>query len=156
MDFFGNYKSPFGYENGTNGAMTAALSKNNYELGRDVTRQLQNELKERHPYLYGGAEFLGAVQSPAHLFRGATKLKNAINATTDTLAASAGYAENWKDFGINLPVYGVANVAGLIADKMPLGRAAGNPLVQFGKKIVKQRINSSADKIKNMFYDDRE
>ena len=148
MDFFGNYKSPFGYENGTNGAMTAALSKNNYELGRDVTRQLQNELKERHPYLYGGAEFLGAVQSPAHLFRGATKLKNAMNATTDTLAASVGYAENWKDFGANMMANGLANGIGLYKERLPFTRG----LNATGKKVFTQGVNYIADKTKNMFY----
>ena len=146
MDFFGNYKSPFGYENGTNGAMTAALSKNNYELGRDVTRQLQNELKERHPYLYGGAEFLGAVQSPAHLFRGATKLKNAMNATTDTLAASAGYAENWKDFAANMMANGLANAVGVKMDKLPLMRATGVGT----RKILTQGVNYITNKFKDV------
>ena len=98
----------------------------------------------------------GAMTSPMHLFRDTTKVNKALNAATDTMNASAGYAENWKDFGNNLVVNGMANTAGLITDKVPLGRAAGRPLVQWGKKVLKQGINSSADKLQNMYYNNGE
>ena len=90
------------------------------------------------------------------VFKDTTKINKALNAVTDTLNASAGYAENWKDFGNNLVVNGIANTAGLIADKISLGRAAGRPLVQWGKKFFKQGLNSSADKLKNTFYNDED
>ena len=138
------------------GVTTAVLSGNkaNYALGRDATRQLQNDLQKRHPYLYGGAEFVGAMTTPMHLFKGASKLENAINAATDTLNASAGYAENWKDFGENMVANGVANWLGLKAEQLPVFRASAKPLTHLGKKFLRQGINSSADKMKDMFYDD--
>ena len=137
------------------GASTAALSgnKNNYALGRDATRKLQNDLQQRHPYVYRGAEFVGAMTTPMHLVRGASKAKNAINAVTDTLNASAGYAENWKDFGENLVVNGVANGVGFKIEQLPIFRASARPLMQLGKKFLRQGINYSADKLRNMFYD---
>ncbi|MBQ7633119.1 MAG: hypothetical protein IJS88_03305, partial [Alphaproteobacteria bacterium] len=64
----------------------------------------------------------------------------------------AGYAENWNDFGTNLAVNGIANIIGLTAEQLPLWRASARPLTQFGKKFFKQGINSSADKVKNMYY----
>ena len=136
------------------GTATAALTgnRNNYTMGRDVTRQLQNNLQQQHPIAYGVGEFTGAMMTPMHLTKGENFKQQAFNALTDTLNASAGYAENWNDFGTNLTVNGIANNVGLITDKIPLGRAAGRPLVQFGKKIFKQGINSSADKMKNMYY----
>ena len=134
------------------GTATAALTGNpdNYKMGRDATRKLQNDLRERHPYIYGGAEFLGAMTSPMHLFKDTTKVNKALNAATDTLNASAGYAENWKDFGTNLIVNGAANTLGLPIDKIPYTR--GGSIV--GRKFIKQGINSFADKMKNMYYTD--
>jgi len=136
------------------GTATAAVTgnPNNYTLGRDATRQLQNNLQKQHPYVYGGAEFAGAMTTPMHLVKDTTFANKAVNAFTDTLNASAGYAQNWKDFGTNLAVNGIANSAGLSFDKVPLGRASARPFMQLGKKIFKQGINSSADKIKNTFY----
>ena len=136
------------------GAATAAvtLNPNNYTMGRDATRQLQNDLQQQHPIAYGVGEFTGAMMTPMHLTKGENIEQKAFNALTDTLNASAGYAENWNDFGTNLAVNGIANAAGLPIDVIPFTRAAGRPLVQFGKKIFKQGINSSADKIKNMYY----
>ena len=136
------------------GAATAAvtLNPNNYAMGRDATRQLQNDLQQQHPIAYGVGEFTGAMMTPMHLTKGENIEQKAFNALTDTLNASAGYAENWNDFGTNLAVNGIANAAGLPIDVIPFTRAAGRPLVQFGKKIFKQGINSSADKIKNMYY----
>ena len=67
---------------------------------------MKNDLRERHPYIYGGAEFIGAMTSPMHLFKDTTKVNKALNAAADTLNASAGYAENWNDFGNNLVANG--------------------------------------------------
>lgn len=109
---------------------------------------MQNDLSEHHPYIYGEAEFIGAMTSPMHLFKDTTKVNKALNAATDTLNASAGYAENWKDFGTNLIVNGAANTLGLPIDKIPYTR--GGSIV--GRKFIKQGINSFADKMKNMYY----
>ncbi len=136
------------------GVATAAVTfnPNNYYLGRDATRQLQKELQAKHPYVYGGAEFVGAMTTPMHLVKGENFKQKAFNAFTDTINASAGYAENWNDFGTNLAVNGIANIIGLTAEQLPLWRASARPLVKLGKKFIKQGINSSADKVKNMYY----
>ena len=140
------------------GGATAALTGNsdNYTMGRDATRKLQNNLSESHPYIYGGAEFIGAMTSPMHLFKDTTKVNKALNAATDTLNASAGYAENWNDFGLGLISNSIANGSGLYADKLPLGRALGN----VGRKAFTQGINQGmnylADKAKNIFYSNDE
>ena len=140
------------------GIATAAvtLNPNNYYLGKDATKQLQKELEQRHPYVYNGAEFVGAMTTPMHLVKGENFKQKAFNAFTDTLSASAGDAENWNDFGTNLAVNGIANAAGLPIDVIPYTRAAGRPLAQFGKKFIKQGINSSADKMKNVYYKEDE
>ena len=140
------------------GTATAAVTgnPNNYTLGRDATRQLQNNLQKQHPYVYGGAEFAGAMTTPMHLAKDTTFANKALNAFTDTLNASAGYAQNWKDFGTNLAVNGIANIVGLKAEQLPIWRATGNTLSKFatntGRKFIKQGINSSADKLKNVYY----
>ena len=136
------------------GAATAAvtLNPNNYSMGRDAIRQLQNDLQQQHPIAYGVGEFTGAMTTPMHLAKGENFKQKAFNALTDTLNASAGYAENWNDFGTNLAVNGIANIIGLTAEQLPLWRASARPLMQFGKKFFKQGINSSADKVKNMYY----
>ena len=140
------------------GAATAAVTfnPNNYTMGRDATRQLQNDLQQQHPIAYGVGEFTGAMTTPMHLAKDTTFANKALNAFTDTINASAGYAENWNDFGTNLAVNGIANAAGLPIDAIPFTRAVGRPLVKFGKKFIKQGINSSADKAKNLFYDEDE
>jgi len=78
-------------------------------------------------------------------------MDNVLNAITNTAAASAGYAENWRDFGANLLANGIANGVGLQGEKLPIWRAVGAT----GKKIIKQSINSFADKGKEMFYDNK-
>jgi len=142
------------------GAATAAVTgnQNNYTMGRDATRKLQNDLQQRHPYIYGGAEFVGAMTTPMHLAKDTTFANKALNAFTDTINASAGYANNWKDFGTNLVANGLANIAGLKLEQLPIFRASARPLMQLGKKIIKQGINSSADKAKKLYYkeDDEE
>lgn len=140
------------------GAATAAVTLNpdNYTMGRDAVRQLQNDLQQRHPYIYGGAEFTGAMTTPMHLVKDTTFANKALNALTDTGLASVGYAQSLDDFAANLAVNGIANAAGLPIDVIPFTRAAGRPLVQFGKKFIKQGINSSADKMKNMYYKEDE
>ncbi|MBQ9035069.1 MAG: hypothetical protein IJ099_03785 [Alphaproteobacteria bacterium] len=136
------------------GVATAAVTLNsdNYGMGRDATRQLQKDLQQRHPLVYGTSEFIGAMTTPLHLVKDATFANKAFNAATDTLNASAGYAENWNDFGTNMLVNGIANAAGLQTEYLPIFRAAGRPLVQWGKKAFKQGINFSADKAKDMYY----
>ena len=63
----------------------------------------------------------------------------------------------WADnFATNLAVNGAANIAGLKLEQLPIFRASARPLMQLGKKIIKQGINSSADKMKNTFYKEDE
>ncbi|MBP5353096.1 MAG: hypothetical protein J6Y91_04960 [Alphaproteobacteria bacterium] len=133
---------------------TAAVTgnPNNYAMGRDAVRQLQNDLQQRHPYIYGGAEFVGAMTTPMHLFKDTTFANKVRNAFTDTLNASAGYANNWNDFATNLVANGAANMVGLTGEKLPFWRAVGST----GKKIVKQGINSFADNVKNIFYNEED
>ena len=140
------------------GAATAAVTLNpdNYTMGRDAVRKLQNDLSHRHPYLYNGMEFFGAMRSPSYALSKEAFANKILNAGVGTLMASLGYAETPKDFLINLPVYGIANTVGSIVDNIPLWRASVRPLVQFGKKFIKQGINSSADKLKNIYYNDDE
>jgi hypothetical protein len=144
------------------GLATAALTGNsdNYTMGRDAVRQLQNNLQQQHPWAYGVGEFAGAMQTPMHLAKDTTFANKALNAFTDTINASAGYAENWNDFGVNMAVNGAANVIGLKAEQLPLFRAIGSNLGKWaaknGSKFVKQGINYSADKAKNMFYNNEE
>ena len=87
-----------------------------------------------------------------HLVKDTTFANKALNALTDTLNASTGYAENWKDFGTNLVANGASNAVGLKAEQMPVFRAIGAK----GRKFVKQGINFLTDKVKNMFYNDDE
>ncbi|MBR1756809.1 MAG: hypothetical protein IJ738_04515 [Alphaproteobacteria bacterium] len=135
----------------------ATANPNNYTLGRDGTRKWQNDLQQQHPFIYGVSEFVG---TPMHLAKDTTFANKALNAATDTLNASAGYAENWNDFGTNLAVNGIANMVGLQVEQIPAWRAAGSTLGKFvaknGLKTVKQGINSVADKLKNMYYNDDE
>lgn len=144
------------------GTATAAvtLKPNNYAMGRDATRQLQNDLQQQHPIAYGVGEFTGAMTTPLHLVKDTTFANKALNAATDTLNASAGYAENWDDFWTNLAVNGAANMVGLQVEQLPMWRAAGSTLGKFfaknGLKTVKQGINSFTDKMKNMYYNDNE
>lgn len=51
------------------GTATAAVTgnRNNYTMGRNATRQLQTELEQRYPNIYGGAEILGATLSGKYL-----------------------------------------------------------------------------------------
>ena len=136
------------------------LKPNNYAMGRDATRQLQNDLQQQHPIAYGVGEFTGAMTTPLHLVKDTTFANKALNAATDTLNASAGYAENWDDFWTNLAVNGAANNIGLQVEQLPMWRAAGSTLGKFfaknGLKTLKQGINSFADKMKNMYYNDDE
>ena len=140
------------------GAATAAVTLNpdNYTMGRDAVRKLQNDLSHSHPWAYGVGEFTGAMTTPMHLAKDTTFANKALNAFTDTISASAGYANDWNDFATNLAVNGAANWLGLKAEQLPIFRASARPLMQLGKKILKQGINSSADKLKNIYYNDDE
>ncbi len=129
----------------TFGGVSALLTGNsdNYTKGRDVARQLQNNLSTNYPYLYGGAEFAGAVMSPLRLFKGAKVMDNALNAVANTGIASAGYAENWKDFGTNLIANGIANTVGVKINQLPLTRGAGVGT----RKVLTQGVNYITNKI---------
>ncbi len=131
-----------------------------YKGARDAVRQLQNNLSQQHPWAYGVGEFAGAMTTPMHLAKDTTFANKALNAATDTLNASAGYAENWNDFAANLVVNGIANTLGLGLERLPIGRAfnsnTGKQLLSNGFKFARQGINSSADKIKNMYYKNEE
>ncbi len=133
------------------GAATAIVTLNpdNYKLGRDATRQLQNDLQQRHPYIYGGAEFVGAMRSPTDYLTKLVTPSKIVGAAVNTIFASAGYAENWKDFGENLIANGIANTAGLKLEKLPWNKGAGKWI----KRPVKQGLNYLADKTKNWYYD---
>ena len=133
------------------GAATALVTGNSdhYRLGRDATRQLQNDLQQRHPYIYEGAEFVGAMASPTDYLTKFVTPSKIADATVSTLAASAGYAKNWKDFGENLIANGVANTAGLIFDQLSRSKGVGRLI----RKPVKQLLNYSTDKAKNWYYD---
>ena len=113
-------------------------------------------LQGYNPYIYGGAEFVGAMTTPMHLAKEENFKQKAFNALTDTINASAGYAQSKDDFLTNLAVNGIANIIGLKAEQLPLWRASARPLTQFGKKFIKQGINSSADKMKNIYYNEQE
>ena len=125
-------------------------SRSPYGYETDYMKYLQGY----NPYIYGGAEFVGAMITPMHLAKEENFKQKVFNALTDTINASAGYAQSKDDFLTNLAVNGIANIIGLKAEQLPLWRASARPLTQFGKKFIKQGINSSADKMKNMFYDD--
>ena len=75
------------------GGATALLTGNqdNYTKGRDATRQLQNDLSQRHPYLYGGAEILGATMASAF-----------ISPMAFPVITGVGYADNRDDMFENV------------------------------------------------------
>ncbi|MBO6281197.1 MAG: hypothetical protein J6N49_01555 [Alphaproteobacteria bacterium] len=75
------------------GAANAAVTLNpdNYTMGRDATRQLQNDLQQRHPYIYGGAEVLGATTT--------SMFTKPILAP---VVAGIGYANSLNDIPINI------------------------------------------------------
>lgn len=91
-------------------------------MGRDATRQLQNDLQQQHPIAYGVGEFAGAMTTPMHLAKDTIFTNKALNAFTDTINASAGYAKNWNDFGTNLVANGAANWLGLKFEQLPRKR----------------------------------
>ena len=80
-------------------------------------------------------------------------MDSVLNAVANTGIASAGYAENWKDFGTNLVANGVANGIGLGFEKVPFTR--GVMATNLGRKFIKQGLNSLADKAKNLFYNNK-
>ena len=92
------------------------------------------------------------MTTPMHLVKDTTSANKAFNALTDTISASAGYADDWNDFGTNLAVNGFTNSIGLGVGLTPIGRGLGAT----GKKIIKQSFNFLTDKAKNMFYKEDE
>ncbi len=144
------------------GATTAALTRNpnNYRLGRDAVRQLQNDLRAKYPKLYEASEFVGSAVSPMHLSNkvsAALKVRpKLMNAITDTALASLGYTEDWKDFNDNLATNGMANYLGYKVDSLlPATRNAAKPIRQILKNAFsKQGANYFADKTKSLVYND--
>ena len=134
------------FDEAMGGAATAFGA--DYKDARDAVRNMQNNLSQQHPYIYKGMEMLGTATTPMHLLNDTNKLNRFINALTDTINASAGYAENWNDFGVNLGINGVGNGIGFYINQSPAGRVLGN----VGRKIIPQSINYLADNIKNMIY----
>ena len=125
-----------------------------YKGARNAVRQLQNNLSQQNPYIYKGMEMIGAATTPIQLLRGTSRGVQAANALADTINASVGYAENWKDFGLGLISNGISNVIGYKAKYSPGGRALGN----IGRKAFTQGINQGlnyfTDNLKNIFYDE--
>ena len=125
-----------------------------YKGARNAVRQLQNNLSQQNPYIYKGMEMIGAATTPMQLLRGTSRGVQAANALADTINASVGYAENWKDFGLGLISNGISNVIGYKAKYSPGGRALGN----IGRKAFTQGINQGlnyfTDNLKNIFYDE--
>ena len=66
-------------------------NENNYDIARDAVRGLQNDLNERHPYLYGGSEVLGATM--------ASRFTKPIVAP---VIAGVGYADEKDDVLTNI------------------------------------------------------
>ena len=75
------------------GTATAAVTGNpsNYTMGRDATRKLQNDLQQRHPYIYGGSEVVGVTHANKY-----------IPAYVMPVIAGIGYANNWGNTPINI------------------------------------------------------
>ena len=119
------------------GTATAALTGNpdNYKMGRDATRKLQNDLRERHPYIYNIAETIGTVTTPMRLFKAsktaplarhsANRLYNGI---MDTGIATIGYSDLSNPYDVlkNAGAIGLGNAAGIALGNRMLGRGGGN------------------------------
>ena len=93
------------------GAATSAVTGNpdNYNIGRDATRQLQNELQQRHPYIYGGAEILGATIAGKY-----------FSPYVAPVITGIGYANNVNDIPINIGKNAVVSKFTREIQKIPL------------------------------------
>ena len=129
-----------------------------YQGARDAVRQLQNNLSQQHPYVYGGAETLGAATTPMHFFKDPRYLffsrqarNNLYNALTDTALATLGYADlnNSSDVIKNALSIGAGNVAGYKIGDHLLGRGIGN-ISRIGFNAAG---NVLGDNIINWLYD---
>ena len=142
------------------GGATAALTGNpdNYGMGRDATRKLQNDLRERHPYIYNIAETLGTVTTPMRLFRAsktaplarhsANRLYNGI---MDTGIATIGYSDLSNPYDVlkNAGAIGLGNAAGIALGNRMLGRGGGN-MARIGFDALG---NSMSNAMTNWFND---
>ena len=119
------------------GTATAALTGNtdNYKMGRDATRQLQNDLRERHPYIYNVAETIGAATTPMHLFKASKTAPLArhytnrlYNGAMDTGIATIGYSDLSDPYDVlkNAGKIGLGNTMGIALGNRMLGRGGGN------------------------------
>lgn len=103
------------------GAASMSVS-GNYIHNRDAVRKMQNELKEMHPYLYGGAEILGATTASAF-----------IPSPAIPVIAGVGYADNLDNVPENL----VKNLAVLRATR-------GIQKLPFASKNIRNFLQNSA------------
>lgn len=92
------------------GATAAKLTRNpnNYARVRDSVRQLQNDLPQRHPYIYGGAEIVGATY--------ANKL---FPTYAMPVAAGIGYANSLENVPVNIVKNAIVSRATKGIQKIP-------------------------------------
>lgn len=126
MDMYQKYTSPFGYQTGTGGIDTYGVNHNKFSLRDEIDYQFARQKREN-------------------------ELQAQYNAQ--------GITENYPQYTTNF--WGnAANNIGLQVEQLPMWRAAGSTLGKFfaknGLKTVKQGINSFADKMKNMYYNNDE
>lgn len=126
MDMYQKYTSPFGYQTGTGGIDTYGVNHNKFSLRDELDYQFARQKREN-------------------------ELQAQYNAQ--------GITENYPQYTTNF--WGnAANNIGLQVEQLPMWRAAGSTLGKFfaknGLKTVKQGINSFADKMKNMYYNNDE
>lgn len=126
MDMYQKYTSPFGYQTGIGGIDTYGVNHNRFSLRDEIDYQFARQKREN-------------------------ELQAQYNAQ--------GITENYPQYTTNF--WGnAANNIGLQVEQLPMWRAAGSTLGKFfaknGLKTVKQGINSFADKMKNMYYNNDE
>ena len=126
MDMSQKYTSPFGYQTGIGGIDTYGVNHNRFSFRDEIDYQFARQKREN-------------------------ELQAQYNAQ--------GITENYPQYTTNF--WGnAANNIGLHVEQLPMWRAAGSTLGKFfaknGLKTVKQGINSFADKMKNMYYNNDE
>ena len=106
------------------GAATAAVTLNsdNYTMGRDATRQLQKDLQQRHPYVYGASEIAGATQASTF-----------ISPFLAPVVAGIGYAENMSDIPKNIG-------KNILASRATRGIQKLNSLPQKGRDFIQNGL----------------
>lgn len=136
------------------GTATAVFSGNTdkYKMGRDATRQLQNNLKGRHPYIYNIAETIGAATTPMHLFKASKtaplarhQANRLYNGIMDTGIAAVGYSDLSDPWDIlkNAGTIGLGNTLGNYWGTRMLGRGVGNAS-RIGFNIAGSALSNTA------------